>query len=193
MEIEAPRYAQERNCMDLAIRMIHHEARTYTIRSCTGLGEDRIRKLYNVYFKQEGAKVTRHRGKTPRHPGYFVQNPLLQLHATTLVRACMAAGLLHLSESLQVTARVQRDTPAFGQRFCDAYEAYLTLHQRPDLSFERAWNLLDGLCRGNEIGLGCCRECQVVYLQDRLNFEDIVCPACCLRQVRGQDPKGARA
>jgi len=188
MNTEAPRYAQERYCLDLAIRMIHHEARTYTIRSCTGLSEDRIRKLYKVYFKQEGANVTRHRGKTPRHPGFFVQNPRLQLQATTLVRACMAAGLLQLSESLQASGRVPRNTPAFGQRFCDAYEAYLTLHQPPGLSFERAWNLLDGLCRGNEIGLGSCRHCRVVYLQDRLNFEDTVCPACCLRQRSASRP-----
>lgn len=184
MDTHSPRYAQERRRMDLAIRMIAHEARTYTIRSCTGLAEDRIRKLYKVYFQQDGAAVIRHRGKTPRQPGFFVQTPRLQLEATTLVRTCCAAGLLEISDRLVPRPRLRRETPDFGQRFCDAYEAYLALHQPPALSFERAWNLLDGLCRGNEIGLGRCAQCQVTYLQDRLNFEDRMCPVCRLGRGR---------
>ncbi len=38
------RYAGERERFDLALRMIEHEARTGTIRLCTGFTEDRIRK-----------------------------------------------------------------------------------------------------------------------------------------------------
>ena len=33
--------------------MISHEARTGTIRLCTGFSEDRIRKIYGTYFKNE--------------------------------------------------------------------------------------------------------------------------------------------
>ena len=41
------RYAAERSQFELALRMIRHEARTRTIRECTGLSDDRIRKLGN--------------------------------------------------------------------------------------------------------------------------------------------------
>ena len=48
------RYTAERDRFDLAIRMIRHEARTGTIRLCTGFTEDRIRKIYASYFPGQG-------------------------------------------------------------------------------------------------------------------------------------------
>ena len=45
------RYAAEMAKFNLAVRMIGHEARTGTIRRCTGFSEDRIRKIYGTYFK----------------------------------------------------------------------------------------------------------------------------------------------
>ncbi len=45
MRLTDDRYANERSQFELALRMIRHEARTRTIRECTGLSDDRIRKL----------------------------------------------------------------------------------------------------------------------------------------------------
>ena len=45
MRLTDNRYASERSQFELALRMIHHEARTRTIKECTGLSDDRIRKL----------------------------------------------------------------------------------------------------------------------------------------------------
>ena len=45
MRLTADRYASDRSQFELALRMIRHEARTRTIRECTGLSDDRIRKL----------------------------------------------------------------------------------------------------------------------------------------------------
>jgi hypothetical protein len=39
------RYSRKRLCLDLALRFLRHEARTQTIRTWTGLTDDRIRKL----------------------------------------------------------------------------------------------------------------------------------------------------
>ena len=50
MRLTDDRYANERSQFELALRMIRHEARTRTIRECTGLSDDRIRKLYSTYF-----------------------------------------------------------------------------------------------------------------------------------------------
>ncbi len=49
MRITDDRYTRDRQRFDLAFRMIHHEARTSTIRSWTGLSDERIRKLYRSY------------------------------------------------------------------------------------------------------------------------------------------------
>ena len=45
MRISDDRYSRERARMELALRFLHHEARTQTIRAWTGLSDDRIRKL----------------------------------------------------------------------------------------------------------------------------------------------------
>ena len=59
MRLTDDRYANERTQFELALRMIRHEARTRTIRECTGLSDDRIRKLYCTYFRNSGVTGTR--------------------------------------------------------------------------------------------------------------------------------------
>ena len=54
MRLTDNRYANERSQFELALRMIHHEARTRTIKECTGLSDDRIRKIYTTYFRVPG-------------------------------------------------------------------------------------------------------------------------------------------
>ena len=51
MRLTDDRYSGERSQFELALRMIRHEARTRTIRECTGLSDDRIRKFYTTYFR----------------------------------------------------------------------------------------------------------------------------------------------
>jgi len=54
MRISDDRYSRDRQRLDLALRFIHHEARTRTIRVWTGLTDDRIRKLYRSYVAADG-------------------------------------------------------------------------------------------------------------------------------------------
>ena len=49
MRVSDDRYTRDRQRLDLALRLIRHEARTFTIRQWTGLSDDRIRKLYRSY------------------------------------------------------------------------------------------------------------------------------------------------
>jgi hypothetical protein len=49
MRISDDRYSRERLCLDLALRFLRHEARTQTIRTWTGLTDDRIRKV--IFFR----------------------------------------------------------------------------------------------------------------------------------------------
>jgi len=51
MRISDDRYSRERLCLDLALRFLRHEARTQTIRTWTGLTDDRIRKLQCSGYK----------------------------------------------------------------------------------------------------------------------------------------------
>lgn len=76
MRLTDNRYSGEKQQFELALRMIQHEARTRTIRLCTGLSDDRIRKVYTTYFRNSGdMAVKRRRGKSPRQISLFVKTP----------------------------------------------------------------------------------------------------------------------
>src|SRR5438128_11061512 len=74
MRISDDRYSRERLCLDLALRFLSHEARTQTIRTWTGLTDDRIRNLYRSYMSRGGRFVPRHRGKSPHQIAYFTRS-----------------------------------------------------------------------------------------------------------------------
>jgi len=83
MRVSDDRYTRDRERLDLALRLIHHEARTFTIRQWTGLSDDRIRKLYRSYCLDQAAqRVLRHRGKSPRQAAFFFKNDELNFQAS---------------------------------------------------------------------------------------------------------------
>ncbi|NNC76361.1 MAG: hypothetical protein HKN77_00270 [Woeseiaceae bacterium] len=179
MRLTDDRYAGERTQFELALRMIGHEARTRTIRDCTGLSDDRIRKLYSTYFKNSGqSDVRRRRGKSPRQITRFVKNPEHQLQATTLIALYCAGLLLRVEKDNRVRCRWPRPDVEFGHRVCRAFETYQLLHEKPLLNFEWAWNLLQSISWNDELYLASCRRCRARYVQDAYALDMKTCPAC---------------
>ncbi len=179
MRLTDDRYAGERSQFELALRMIRHEARTRTIKDCTGLSDDRIRKLYSTYFRNSGVSgVRRRRGKSPRQITRFVKNPAHQLQATTLVALYCAGLLLRVGQDNSVHSCWPRPDVEFGHRVCRAFETYLMLHKEPLLNFEWAWNLLQSICYNDELYLAVCSTCQACYVQDAYALDLRSCPAC---------------
>ncbi|MDX1515405.1 MAG: hypothetical protein R3288_01125 [Woeseiaceae bacterium] len=189
MRLTDDRYAAERSQFELALRMIGHEARTRTIRDCTGLSDDRIRKLYSTYFKNAGKTgVRRRRGKSPRQVARFVKNPDHQLQATTLIALFCAGLLLRVGDDNRVRSCWPRPDVEFGHRLCRAFETYLLLHDRPLLSFEWAWNLLHSIGWNDELYLATCRHCRAAYVQDAYALDLKICPACEIESHRKRRP-----
>ena len=189
MRLTDDRYAAEKSQFELALRMIRHEARTRTIRECTGLSDDRIRKLYNTYFRNAGnVRVRRRRGKSPQQIGRFVKNPYHQLQSTTLVALFCTGLLLRIDERDRVRACWPRPDVEFGHRVCRAFETYLLVHERPLLNFEWAWNLLHSMSRGDELCLARCGECRGRYVQDAYALDLKICPACEIEAQRRRRP-----
>ena len=189
MRLTDDRYAGERSQFELALRMIRHEARTRTIRECTGLSDDRIRKLYTTYFRNTGATdVRRRRGKSPRQITRFVKNPENQLQATTLVALYCSGLLLRLDARDNVSPCWPRPDVEFGHRICRAYETYLLLHENALLSFEWAWNLLQNISFNDELYLAICRACQTRYVQDAYALDHKTCPSCEIETHRRRRP-----
>lgn len=177
MKLTDDRYAAERNQFELALRMIRHEARTRTIRECTGLSDDRIRKLYATYFR-DSSKIRRHRGKSPRQVSRFVRNPANQLQATTLIALFCSGRLLRIDSSREVHTCWPRPDVEYGHRVCRAFETYRLLHPDATLSFEWAWNLLQTISLNDELFLASCEDCDAYYVQDSYALDHGRCPSC---------------
>jgi hypothetical protein len=181
MRLTDDRYSGERRQFELALRMIRHEARTRTIRECTGLSDDRIRKLYATYFRDGGKSgIKRRRGKSPRQVTRYVKSPEHQLQATTLVALFHTGLLVRLDADDKVHACWPRPDVEFGHRLCRAYETYQLLHDNAKLSFEWVWNLLQCISLNDELYLAHCGSCEARYVQDAYALDRKICPSCCI-------------
>jgi hypothetical protein len=178
MRVSDDRYTRDRERLDLALRLIRHEARTFTIRQWTGLSDDRIRKLYRSYV-MNGPQTTvlRHRGKSPRLAAFFFRKPETGFQAAQLASLFVLYGLLRMS-SQGVESRCRVGSLESGALFCRAYEAYLELHEPAAISFEHAWFLLLALARRDEIGMTPCPACHGMQLRDLLARRRSSCASC---------------
>jgi hypothetical protein len=178
MRISDDRYTRDRERLDLARRLIRHEARTLTIRVWTGLSDDRIRKLYKSYCQQgAGRPVTRHRGKSPRQAAFFFRNPDVTFHAAQLASLFLIYGLLGAANGgLESHYRV--GSLESGILICRTYEAYIELHAPASISFEHAWFLLLALGQRDELGIARCTVCGGIELRDLLARRKQGCGNC---------------
>ncbi len=176
MHISNDRYFRERQRHDLALRMIRHEARTCTIKSCTGLTEDRIRRLCRTYAIHSDALPIRRRGKSPQRIAFFTRNAQLSFESSCLTSVFVAFGLLRKSYDPSAEAA----SLEYGALFCDAFETHLQLSRTTAITFEHAWFLLQQLNVGRSIQLTRCRQCHGQHLRDTVNTT--ACPTCRLRR-----------
>jgi len=172
------RYAAERSRFDLAVRMIGHEARTGTIRYCTGFSEDRIRKICARYFAGSGRGPRRRRGKTPSQVAPFVSSAGRQAEASLLTGLIVHQGLAELDPAGASLRPAALSPEALGSGFCEAYEQYLALHPAPQISFEWGWNLLRSLTGTRELLVAWCALCDGSYVQDAYSLDYARCPFC---------------
>jgi hypothetical protein len=178
MRVSDDRYTRDRERLDLAERLIRHEARTHTIRQWTGLSDDRIRKLYRSYVSSHGPRsVCRHRGKSPRQVAYFFRDTERNFQAAQLASLFVMYGLLQGSGSV-LEAQYRVGSLESGWLVCQVYEAYLNLHTPARISFEHAWFLLMALARHDEIGLARCEVCGGMPLTDLLSKRRVPCGNC---------------
>ena len=179
MRLTDDRYSGEKSQFELALRLIRHEARTRTIRECTGLSDDRIRKVYATYFLHSGDnRVKRRRGKSPRQIARYVKNAESQLQATNLVALFSAGMLIRVDQHDHVHPCWPRPNVEFGHRLCRAYETYCLLHEDVELSFEWTWNLLQCIAMNDELYLAVCATCGARYVQDAYALDYKTCPMC---------------
>jgi Flagellar transcriptional activator (FlhC) len=176
MRLTDDRYTHERRQLETAIRMIRYEARTNTIRACTGLTDDRVRKLYKSYVEHRHTtgSVRRKRGKSPQHIDSILRNAGVHQQASLLAGTFVAIGLYgnHRAD------RTKEPDLSLGEKLCDAYDFYLQLPTANSLSFEHAWFLWQILNQRDEIEFNACHSCGGLVLRDRYSVRTRACPWC---------------
>jgi hypothetical protein len=189
MRITDDRYSRDTARMNLAIRLIRLEARTRTIHRWTGLSDDRIRKLYRSYLRDNQASVRRHRGKSPQRSSVFLGTGRTARHATALASLLSAIGALPAP-----TNKDRGGRPALsGDLVCDAYEAYCSLLPSREIGFEHAVLLASALSSGRDLRLVGCRFCASPVLAEAVSLRLPVCERCAPRdEERPPRPGAAR-
>lgn len=176
MRISDDRYNRERMSLDLALRFLHLEARTQTIRTWTGLTDDRIRNLYRSYMARGPRFVPRHRGKSPHQIAFFTRSARIQWETAQL------ASLLSLMNVIPVHSgsdtALSLPGVARGERLCYAYEMYQMTIPGAQISFEHAVFLTIALARGDQLRLGECAECGGMLVIERFPLRERRCVQC---------------
>lgn len=183
MRISDDRYSRERARMELALRFLRHEARTRTIRTWTGLSDDRIRKLYRSYMSQARCYLPRHRGKSPHQVAYFTRSLRLQEETAVLASLLSLLGAVPATASAASpasAAEVPGSLPvlARGELLCQAFEAFRLYLPAAQISFEHAVFLATALARGDQLRLGRCCDCGSLMVTERFPLREARCPHC---------------
>lgn len=176
MRISDDRYNRERLSLDLALRFLRHEARTQTIRTWTGLSDDRIRNLYRSYMSRGGNFVPRHRGKSPNQVAYFMRSHRLQWETAQLASLLSLFAVIPVHPSPELAAALP--SVARGEKLCSAFELYRTTIPTSQISFEHSVFLARSLSRGDQLKLGVCRECGGLLVMERLPLRERKCQYC---------------
>jgi hypothetical protein len=176
MRISEDRYSRERLCLQLALRFLEHEARTQTIRTWTGLSDDRIRKLYRSYMTHARRYVPRHRGKSPHQVAYFARSLRLQQETVWLASLLSLLGVIPAEPTTEINHALPN--VARGELLCLAFETYRQMVPSAQISFEHAVFLAVTLSRGEQLRLGACVECGSLVVTERFPIRDKRCHHC---------------
>ena len=177
MRISDDRYTRDRLRLDLALRFIRHEARTQTIRTWTGLTDDRIRKLYRSYLHRPGTVAfSRPRGRSPQQAAFFLRTPRLKQEAALVASLCTLLGALSPGQP----QRAGMPSRGYGEALalCDAFEAYRALVPTAHISFEHLVYLHDALSRGDELKLATCTACGALHVAEQVALIEPQCVYC---------------
>ena len=175
MHLTDDRYQRDRLRLELALRLLRHEARTQTIRYWTGLSDDRVRKLFRSYIKP-GAGLRRHRGKSPEQVNYFLRSGVIGAEAHALASILLLFGVVADQPNPASIRKIP--TISRGRLLCDGYEAYRRVVPRPRIDFEHAAFLATALTAGDEIRLRFCPACEALNIVETITLREPHCRAC---------------
>lgn len=189
MRVSEDRYSRDLRRINLARRLIRHEARTHTIRAWTGLSDDRVRNLYRSYGVGEGAAL-RHRGPIPTRIVSVMRSPALRSEASAIAGLACVLGLV----PPKATPNARRTLPSLstGERLCHTFELFRQIVPQSHLSLEQLILLVTALAERLDLEMGHCTSCHAALLVDRLGTGRRLC-LWCKQQAKIEASSGSDA
>lgn len=168
MRVSNERYSRDLRSIDLAHRMLQHEARTQTVCDWTGLKGDRVRNLArNYHWDADRMAMQRRRGPPP------TQLSGLMRHRRMRSEVAAAAGLCRVLQVLpeEPTPRARRALPGLirGERLLDAFELFRAAIPHTQLTLEQLILVVVTLAEGGTWAIDHCAQCHATILIDQLS------------------------
>lgn len=177
MRISDHRYRRDVRKYNLALRLIHHEARTGIIRAWTGLSGRGIRNLFRSYVHDQNEDMaTRHRGPPPQAAVHLLQSSNMRADSELLASILCLFDLIPALRELGMTE--SQPSVVRGERLCTAFEMFLEFVPHSNLTLEHALLLVDSISRGDVLELGKCANCTALTVVDRQGDVDRRCGLC---------------
>jgi hypothetical protein len=159
--------------IEVARRMVLHQARTQTIANYTHLTRNRLSTLRRRWCVPN---ESRRRGPPPRSLGAFLRTPCVRSEAAAIVSLCIALEALpHQSSNSEVSTLPRLE---MADRLCEVFEAFRTWIPNSKIEFEELLLLASELASGNLIKLSTCRGCKSAILLFTYGISSRTCPHC---------------
>lgn len=190
MRISDHRYVRDVRKYNLAMRLIHHEARTGTIRNWTGLSRRCIRNLFRSYVhgQTEGC-ATRHRGPSPHMVDLLLQSAQMRANIALLASILCLMKLIPMPSPQNVR---REPNVSRGEQLCTAFEMFRELAPDSTITLEHALLLMATLIQGRELGLGKCVNCEALIVIDIHGVATQICGLCSSSSDINDGKKGTR-
>jgi len=188
MRISNDRYSRDLRAIQLAHRMLTHEARTKTICAWTGLSANRVRNLARSHSPCRSA--VRHRGPAPSCFAVVMTSAALRPEAAAAAGLCRALDVLPTGPCLDPW----RTLPGIsrGERLCDAFELFQHIIPQPRLTLDQWVLLVLTVADGETWRIAGCVNCQATILTDSLGIWRRLCTSCQPRPASLPEVAGTR-
>lgn len=169
MRVSEDRYARDLRRLNLARRLLKHQARTQSIRDWTGMTDARVRSLYRSYDPAD-VIAQRHRGPSPTATRTFIRSPILRCEASSIAGLGCLLGVIPRKPIPD--ARHQLPGIEAGERLCDVFELYRRIVPGTHFAMDQFILLTLALAEGVDLQLGRCTHCHGALLVDPLAAAD---------------------
>jgi hypothetical protein len=159
--------------IEVARRMVLHQARTQTVVNFTQLTRNRLATLRRRWCVTDDS---RRRGPPPRSLVGFLRTPCARSEAAAIVSLCIALEALPIQSSNSETGAITR--LEIADRLCEVFEAFRTWMPNSTIEFEELLLLATELATGNLIKLSTCRGCKSAILVFTYGIPSRTCPHC---------------